>query len=308
MQPSPRNGRNNMLERRWPSSLGLLTAVALGLVAQACLMPEAESEPGAWMGDAGDWTDGAEKNGGKAISVVSRNNPPPALGRCEGDCDQDSDCRGTLKCLQRNGGEPVPGCGGGTMDGSKTDYCYDPAAGIGSGSGSGSNTPSDPKTLYVRNDDGNWLKVACEGSQVVAKSNSNQTWSRALWQDRALQNDQTKQYLYCPELGSVSGRNATNCRCDKNRYEYFHFSAPVSSQIMDGTVGVGVPRNKETYIGPNSGFESCLKIVNNNRIHSPCNPDPRKPLGKGEKFKCSNPGEVAPDYENKPCSVFLLTD
>ena len=40
---------------------------------------------------------------------------------CEGDCDDDSDCASGLKCFQRNGLSPVPGCSGsGTFD---QDYC-----------------------------------------------------------------------------------------------------------------------------------------------------------------------------------------
>lgn len=37
---------------------------------------------------------------------------------CQGDCDNDGQCEGTLKCFQRSGNEPVPGCKGG--DDSKT--------------------------------------------------------------------------------------------------------------------------------------------------------------------------------------------
>jgi len=34
-------------------------------------------------------------------------------GLCEGDCDNDDGCSGDLKCFQRDGNEPVPGCSGG---------------------------------------------------------------------------------------------------------------------------------------------------------------------------------------------------
>ena len=33
------------------------------------------------------------------------------LGKCSGDCDSDSDCRGDLKCFQCDGFCLVPGCG-----------------------------------------------------------------------------------------------------------------------------------------------------------------------------------------------------
>ena len=50
---------------------------------------------------------------------------PPAsqlpLQLWEGDCDYDSDCAGGLKCFQRNGLTPVPGCFGSGI--SNHDYC-----------------------------------------------------------------------------------------------------------------------------------------------------------------------------------------
>ena len=42
----------------------------------------------------------------------------------EGDCDSDRDCKGQLKCFQRNGYEKVPGVNGRGVRG--YDYCYDP--------------------------------------------------------------------------------------------------------------------------------------------------------------------------------------
>ena len=45
-------------------------------------------------------------------------------GECEGDCDSDSDCHGSLKCFQRNNKTPVYGCmTGGGGDNKDTDYC-----------------------------------------------------------------------------------------------------------------------------------------------------------------------------------------
>jgi len=45
------------------------------------------------------------------------------LQRCEGDCDVDMDCMGTLVCYQRDGGEAVPRCIG--EDESRIDYCVE---------------------------------------------------------------------------------------------------------------------------------------------------------------------------------------
>jgi hypothetical protein len=69
---------------------------------------------------------------GPPVAIVGNNGSPSSvfpLLACQGDCDVDSDCAGTLECFQRDGGEAVPGCGGGELDSSRTDYCYDPTGG-----------------------------------------------------------------------------------------------------------------------------------------------------------------------------------
>jgi hypothetical protein len=50
---------------------------------------------------------------------------PSNLGRCEGDCDDDSDCNGSdLVCFGRTEAfVDVPGCSGGLNDASLYDYC-----------------------------------------------------------------------------------------------------------------------------------------------------------------------------------------
>ena len=45
------------------------------------------------------------------------------LGRCQGDCRVNRDCRGDLECYEGEG-ENVPGCGG--IRETQVDYCYDP--------------------------------------------------------------------------------------------------------------------------------------------------------------------------------------
>ena len=51
-------------------------------------------------------------------------------GLCNGDCDKDGDCAGTLKCFQRStSSEQVPGCNtGGAGDVATHDYCYGTAS------------------------------------------------------------------------------------------------------------------------------------------------------------------------------------
>ena len=54
---------------------------------------------------------------------LSHKSSKSQLGKCQGDCDNDSQCKSGLKCFQRNGYTKVPGCeGGGTRD---WDYCTD---------------------------------------------------------------------------------------------------------------------------------------------------------------------------------------
>jgi hypothetical protein len=57
--------------------------------------------------------------------VVQVGLDPKNLGRCEGDCDADSDCIGDLVCFGRTGAPflDVPGCSGGLDDASLFDYC-----------------------------------------------------------------------------------------------------------------------------------------------------------------------------------------
>merc|ERR1719350_39704 len=50
------------------------------------------------------------------------------LEACIGECDSDAQCKPGLKCFQRTGFTPIPGCSGkGNKD---WDYCYDPAGSI----------------------------------------------------------------------------------------------------------------------------------------------------------------------------------
>ena len=44
------------------------------------------------------------------------------LDECQGDCDNDGECAGQLKCYQRSDIEPIPNCSGDGIPGK--DYCY----------------------------------------------------------------------------------------------------------------------------------------------------------------------------------------
>ena len=48
---------------------------------------------------------------------------PLPLGPCQGNCITDADCDDGLYCFQRGPNEAVPGCWGGTLDNTDTNYC-----------------------------------------------------------------------------------------------------------------------------------------------------------------------------------------
>ena len=71
-----------------------------------------------------DPNDGAPPPSTTTLGIVGDNGSPSSvfpLGRCQGDCDDDSECAAGLVCFDRNSGDSVPGCGG-TPEGDK-DYC-----------------------------------------------------------------------------------------------------------------------------------------------------------------------------------------
>eukprot|EP00980_Cylindrotheca_fusiformis_P013668 scaffold3515_cov126-Cylindrotheca_fusiformis.AAC.17 len=58
-------------------------------------------------------------------------NPSSTLGRCEGDCDRDSDCESGLECFRVTEAYTViPGCSGGAQDDSLFDYCVPSGASL----------------------------------------------------------------------------------------------------------------------------------------------------------------------------------
>lgn len=70
----------------------------------------------------------------------------PNLGRCEGDCDRDSDCAGDLVCFERDSYDAVPGCSEGSSDDSENDYCIRKTDDI-----SNPTSPNDPPVTFINN-------------------------------------------------------------------------------------------------------------------------------------------------------------
>ena len=69
--------------------------------------------------------------------------PSVPLSKCQGDCDNDNQCIGSLICFQKNSGGSgiVPGSAG--RDTSNNDFCVDPAD-VGAPTGSPPTTPTAP--------------------------------------------------------------------------------------------------------------------------------------------------------------------
>jgi hypothetical protein len=64
------------------------------------------------------------------LEIVTNNPAPGSLKECKGDCEKDSDCQAGLKCFNRNGKEPVPGCTGDKDSFAGTDFCYKPVPAV----------------------------------------------------------------------------------------------------------------------------------------------------------------------------------
>ena len=58
------------------------------------------------------------------LCYLGQNQGTGGYGLCQGDCDDDSDCKDGLLCEQRSGLTPIPGCVGEGLTG--TDYCRYP--------------------------------------------------------------------------------------------------------------------------------------------------------------------------------------
>jgi hypothetical protein len=79
---------------------------------------------------ASDWKKKPHRQLEVQVCLKGNNGKPATafpLQKCQGDCDNDDECAGSLKCLQRRSDEPVPGCTGLTDNMNGRDFCYDPS-------------------------------------------------------------------------------------------------------------------------------------------------------------------------------------
>jgi hypothetical protein len=93
-----------------------------------------EDIPGCAAGGLGDkpGTDYCYDPASQPPPLASHGSTPTSynLSACEGDCDKDEHCAAGLKCFQRDGTAPVPGCSaGGAGDVKDHDYCFEPGRG-----------------------------------------------------------------------------------------------------------------------------------------------------------------------------------
>mmetsp|Transcript_13320 Transcript_13320/g.28769 ORF Transcript_13320/g.28769 Transcript_13320/m.28769 type:complete len:787 (+) Transcript_13320:1072-3432(+) len=93
------------------------------------------------------------------------------LKLCEGDCDSNADCVGTLACFQRTGDEVIPGCDGAGTSGE--DYCYpispQPTTSPTLEAGKPTPSPNDFGATYVPGD----LSVPCDNGMLTLSKGMN---------------------------------------------------------------------------------------------------------------------------------------
>lgn len=146
--------------------------------------------------------------------------------------------------------------------------------GIGTEDSSGFHLEITKKSSgYLQVKDGNkWKFVYCSSSGKLKVSDSKkEQWAidgRKLQYDGDLKLD-------CPEENG--GSAAVKCSCN-NGGENLH-----TRLKPGGKSRASFKKGQEQYIGPNSGFQSCLKVIGS-RVHSPCNPDSKRSCSESDRF------------------------
>ena len=89
------------------------------------------------------------------LQVISKGGIPNELDLCQGDCDYDTDCKGSLICYKRTNFQSIPGCAGGELEESRTDFCIeDPNALLFSSDNANNSNQNDGSGGSETNDNG----------------------------------------------------------------------------------------------------------------------------------------------------------
>jgi hypothetical protein len=172
-----------------------------------------------------------------------------------------------------------------------------------SSSSSNNSSSSGGKSLQVKVGN-SWKFVNCSVGGAPQVSSSQQ----GDWQTSGRQLKSGSRYLKCPEIDG--GRRSVECTCSNGSGENFHINDRPNGNGQSGDVSKHMPNSTRSkfneefrFISPNNGFESCLKVVEE-EVHSPCN--------KGEKSRKFNycmdkSGNNFSKVDNdKTCSQFRL--
>ena len=184
------------------------------------------------------------------------------FGLGKGDCDNSYECKNNLTCMNSKGqveeadqGIKAPG-----HDTCQEEGSIDPPQ-MG-------DIPRSKRFLIER--DGVWYNLICKNGKPYAATDQEMSWiklTRNNGQKRSFRVEGGSR-LYCAD-----GDKAERCVCHSGGAERFHFKKESwynnknighkeTHQLDEGTVG---------YMSTNSGFQNCLKILDDNYVHAPCN-------------------------------------
>jgi len=192
------------------------------------------------------------------LTTISNTGNESNLGLCEGECDNDGDCAPGLRCFQRNGYAPVPGCSGTGVE--DFDYCYDPTTAdarnvveenpAGVGGWGGSCTCPDGSVYHVGDNNDHCGSLACTGG-VGGRCNQ----FEGVWSHRKVTCAPAAPAERAPAFECGENQVLQEFRVDTNsceggdvRYNYVCSSIEVSNNL-GGVVTYPVAHHFEQNIG-----------------------------------------------------------
>lgn len=153
---------------------------------------------------------------------------------------------------------------------------------------------------------GKWLNLICKNGKAYASESEESKWiklSKNNGQKRSFV-DEHGNKLYCKD-----GNEATKCICGKrNAAEKFHFKQAewYNNQAMGHRVRTQLADGKIGYISSNNGFEACLKVLDKNEVHSPCNWGEPKVYGSRYQSRCRRQQNFSRRDHEKPCAKIKI--